>query len=142
MEPKLLGGVSANDLALIRVADVMLLHCEAINELRNGSNTEALGVINQVRARARFDGETEQFVLPDLGQLNKEAFTNAILDERARELGFEGHRWFDLVRMEVLKNRVESAKPGVIVSEKHHLLPIPQGEFLLNPNLGSQNPGY
>ncbi len=136
------GSASTVDLHLIRYADILLLHAEIINELRNGSNAEALQAINQVRARARFDGAEVLPILPDLSRMSKEAFLDVILEERARELGWEGQRWFDLVRTGQLKRLVETAKPGTSVEEKHRLFPIPSSEFILNPNIGNQNPGY
>ncbi len=136
------GGPSGMDLHLIRYADILLCHAEAINELRNGTNAESLQAINLVRARSRFNGNETLDILPDLGRMGKEAFRHAILEERARELGWEGHRWFDLVRMGLLKVKVEEAKSEIIVEDKHSLFPIPSKEFLINPNIGSQNPGY
>lgn len=134
-------GPTSNDLPILRYADVLLTHAEAINGLRNGSNSEALAAINAVRKRARFDGTEELNILPNLGSLNFEDFQTAILAERQRELAWEGHRWFDLVRMEKLEEKVLAAKPGSPVSATHRMLPIPQRERDLNPNL-TQNPGY
>ena len=135
-------GRSPVDFPLIRYADIMLMHAEALNELRNGTSTEALNVINAVRARARFDGTTAVLnILPDLMQLNKENFAAAILEERKRELGWEGHRWFDLVRFGKLEEKVSQAKPGIQVSNTHYLFPIPADEIALN-RLLIQNPGY
>ncbi|MCB0688018.1 MAG: RagB/SusD family nutrient uptake outer membrane protein [Saprospiraceae bacterium] len=134
-------GHSPVDFPLIRFADILLLHAEALNALRNGTSAEALGAINLVRARARFDGTTALDILPDLGKMNKEDFAEAILLERKRELGWEGHRWFDLVRFNKLNEKVLIAKPEISVSDKHNLLPIPNSEITLNPKL-NQNPGY
>jgi hypothetical protein len=134
-------GNSSIDIPLMRYADILLLHAEALNELRNGTSTEALSVINAVRARARFDGTTTQNILPDLGPLNKTLFAEAILQERKYELGWEGHRWFDLIRFGKLEEKVRAAKPGITVMSKHQLFPIPASELALN-RLLNQNPGY
>ncbi|MBK8501364.1 MAG: RagB/SusD family nutrient uptake outer membrane protein [Saprospiraceae bacterium] len=134
-------GNSGIDIPLIRYADILLLHAEALNELRNGTSTEALSVINTVRARARFDGTTVQPILPDLDRLDKASFAEAILQERKYELGWEGHRWFDLIRFGKLEEKVTVSKPGSMVSLTHHLFPIPASELTLN-KLMSQNPGY
>ncbi len=128
---------TANDIPLIRFADALLLQAEVGNELRAGSNAETLGAINAVRARSR----TVPEALPDLGTLNKENFLNAILDERMRELAWEGQRWFDLVRTGTLAERVMQAR-GIAISEKDMRLPIPAPELELNPGLLPQNPGY
>ena len=53
----------------------------------------------------------------------------------------EGQRWFDLVRMEKLTNRVLLAKPTANIQSYHTLFPIPQKERYLNPKL-TQNDGY
>lgn len=134
-------GNSSIDFPLIRFADILLLHAEALNELRNGSSAEALGAINLVRARARFDGSITHDILPDLGRMDKEEFAEAILEERKRELGWEGHRWFDLVRFGQLEQKVKEAKPQSNVSPTHIHLPIPASELRSNKNL-TQNPGY
>lgn len=139
-EPK--AGPTANDLPIIRYADVLLVFAEALNEIRKGSVRESLVAINTIRARARFNGIEEQDILPDLTALGYEDFKEAILAERGRELGWEGHRWFDLVRMGKLEEKVRAAKPNSNVSQTHYLLPIPQRELEKNPHLGPQNPGY
>jgi hypothetical protein len=136
------GGKTINDLPILRYSEILLNHAEAVNELNNGPTAEAYVAINTVRARARFDGLTSQNVLPDLSGLNKEQFREAILLERSKELGWEGHRWFDLVRFDELINQVNISKASVPVTQKHHLLPIPAYELQLNPALGPQNPGY
>ncbi len=59
-----------------------------------------------------------------------------IRHERLVELGFEMHRFFDLVRWGIAANVLEG-----FVAGKHEVFPIPQTERDLNPNL-SQNPGY
>lgn len=130
-----------NDLQLIRYADVLLMYAEALNEINTGSTPEALAAINQVRARARFADGVERDVLPDLTAMGYEAFKEAILEERRLELSWEGHRWFDLVRFGKLEEKVIAAKPNVIVAPRNTLLPIPQRERDINPNL-TQNPGY
>lgn len=134
-------GPTSNDLPVLRYADILLMHAEAINELRNGSNSEGLAAINAVRERARFDGTQSLDILPNLPSLNYQDFKAAILRERRTEFAWEGHRWFDLIRFGELEQRVQAVKPGSAVSETHRLLPIPQKEIDLNPLL-QQNPGY
>jgi len=109
--------------------------------LNNGTTTEALDAINQVRKRARFANGVERNVLPDLSAMGYEAFKDAILEERRKEFVWEGQRWFDLVRFGKLEEKVNIAKPDVPVAPRHNLLPIPQRERDINQNL-TQNPGY
>jgi hypothetical protein len=139
LEPS--GGETANDLPLLRLPDIMLLHAEIINEVRKSTNAEAIQLMNSIRARARFDGTTIQNILPDLVNMNYDQSKEAILLERQRELAYEGYRWFDLVRTGELENKVALAKPSAGVSAAHYLFPIPQREIEKN-SLLVQNPGY
>ena len=67
----------------------------------------------------------------------------AIIHERRMELAFEGHRWFDLIRIDngnYALNFLHSI--GKTNATKERLLfPIPQTEIDANP-LMTQNPGY
>ncbi len=136
-----LGGETANDLPLLRLPDIMLLHVEIINEVRKSTNAEAIQLMNAIRARARFDGTVVHNILPDLSNMNYALSKEAILLERQRELAYEGYRWFDLVRTGELEQKVSLAKPEVNVSSTHYLFPIPQREIEKN-SLLVQNPGY
>lgn len=135
-------GNTEQDFPHIRYSGVLLMYAEALNEVNNGPNADAYDAINAVRARARFDGTTDQSVLPDLSGLDYQSFKDAVLKERRLELCAEGHRWFDLVRHGKLKERVEAAKPNAAVQEFHNRFPLPQREIDLNPKLLPQNTGY
>lgn len=74
----------------LRLSEVLLSYAEAINEFNNGPNSVAYKCVNDVRNRV---GLSE---LP--ANMKKEAFREALLRERALELGFEEVRWYDLVR--------------------------------------------
>lgn len=111
----------------IRFSDVLLMFAEAENEA-NGPTPAAHEAISRVRNRADLDD------LPNT--LDQDAFREAVYTERRHELFFEGHRWYDLVRIGRLKERVEAAKPGVTVNEsRYRLFPIPQEERDVNPML-------
>ena len=109
---------------------------EALNEL-NGPTAEAYAAVNQVRARAR-NGKAGAAPADLLG-LNQTQFRKAVLDERAWELGFEGHRRWDLLRTGTYLDKM--AAVGVKADPKHLLYPIPINEIDVNPAL-EQNPGY
>ena len=69
-----------------------------------------------------------------------------ILNERRKEMAFEGLRWFDLMRTNQVVNRpVEAGSypsyPTVSLTDIRRLFPIPQNELTANPNM-VQNPGY
>jgi hypothetical protein len=75
---------------LLRLPEVLLSYAEAINEAGNGPDATAYQCINRVRARVG---------LPPLANtLNQVEFREAVLKERALELGFEEVRWYDLIR--------------------------------------------
>jgi len=136
------GGNTESDFPYIRYSEVYLILAEALNEQNRGPTAEAYEAINTVRRRARFDGTTEQSVLPDLAGLSYDEFRDAVLLERRKEFVAEGKRWFDLVRMDKLSELVPIAKPGVIPQAYHVLFPIPLEEIDLNQNLLPQNTGY
>lgn len=126
---------------VLRLADVYLMRAEALNEL-SGPTQEAYTMINAIRARARNrDGNSTSSTPADLSGLTQDGFREAVLHERAVELGFEGHRWFDLVRTGRLVETVKAIDPDYPVGEKHLLFPIPPDELILNPLL-KQNPGW
>lgn len=137
-----MAGNTHADFPYMRYSEVLLIYAEALNENNGGPTPEAYGAINEVRRRARFDGISEQDVLPDLSGLTQEQFRDAVLLERRKELVGEGHRWFDLVRMNKLQELVPVSKPNVIPLPNHVLFPLPLTEIDLNPNLLPQNDGY
>ena len=95
---------------LMRYSDVLLMLAEAENEL-NGPTSLAKDALTKVRARAfagsaTYDEDVNQYV----NSLNsKEAFFNAIVNERAWEFGGEGLRKFDLIRWNNYAERIENA---------------------------------
>lgn len=117
---------------VLRYADILLLKAEALNEL--GRSDEAEAPLNDVRQRAG---------LPGVSGLDQASLRDRILHERRMELAFEGHRWFDLIRIQDGQyglNFLHSIGK-VNATQKHLLLPIPQQERDANGNL-TQNPGY
>jgi hypothetical protein len=139
-EPR--GNNTDSDVIYLRTADIMLVYAEALNEINDGPNAVAYEMINKVRERARFNGNTYQSILPDLAGLGYQQFKDAILEERRWELVMEGQRYHDLVRMGKLVEKVNaSGKASSTAQSFHNLLPIPQRERNLNSKL-SQNKGY
>ncbi|MFW6219082.1 MAG: RagB/SusD family nutrient uptake outer membrane protein [Bacteroidota bacterium] len=119
---------------VLRLADVLLMHAEAINEL-NGGSAEAHELLNIVRRRAFKDTDH------DLTGLSQAELREAIYKERRAELFFEGWRWIDLVRTERVTQVMWDAGKTNFDPDKHVLLPIPQNELNINPKL-TQNPKY
>lgn len=118
----------------IRFAEVLLWEAEALAEL--GRITEAGVPLELVRNRARAQANNPATALPKIVTNDKPTMVNAIRHERQVELGFEMHRFFDLVRWGLAASKIPEFKTG-----KHEVFPIPQTEIDLNPKL-TQNPGY
>jgi len=114
----------------IRLADVVLLYAEALNE--NGTSAETvLDLLDPIRVRAGL-AELDHNVLN-----TQDLVRDAILDERRLELAFEGHRWFDLVRTGTVDSEM-----GETINPNYHLFPIPNSEVLASGEIITQNPGY
>lgn len=118
----------------IRYADVLLWEAEALNELNKV--TEASIPLEEVRARARAQSQNSNNILPKIITNNQSEMRLAIQHEREIELGFEMHRYFDLVRWGIAADVL----PG-FVKGKHEVFPLPQTELDLNSAL-VQNVGY
>ena len=79
--------------------------------------------------------------LGDTTASTQQELLTAILQERRVEFFTEGgHRFFDLKRTYELDSALSALKPGWNSTDA--LLPFPESELLLNPNLNPQNPGY
>jgi hypothetical protein len=127
---------SPNNWRYIRYADVLLMYAEALNE--TGSTLQAYQHVDRVRQRAGL--APLSIVRPGLG---KQAFLEQLKHERITELAGEGHRWNDLARWGDLGPQLAPRDPafnGFTVG-KNELLPIPQQEKDINPNL-DQNPNW
>ncbi len=129
------------DLPLFRLPEMYLIYAEAV--LRGGSGGDAgtaLNYINMIRTRA-YGGSTAGNITS--GQLT----LPFILDERARELFWEGFRRTDLIRYGEFTSAsyVWPFKGGVAggtgVADFRNLMPIPVSDLAANPNL-IQNAGY
>jgi len=132
------GTFSSLDFPLFRLADVYLMYSEAV--LRGGtggSTAQALNYFNQIRRRAygNTTGNASAITLDD------------ILNERARELYFEGYRRTDLIRFGKFtgSNYIwpwkGGTKDGRSIEDFRSLLPLPSSDVIANTNL-TQNPGY
>jgi hypothetical protein len=118
----------------IRYAEVLLWEAEALAEL--GQVQQAQAPLEKVRARARAQSEDPTTTLPLVLTTDKTEMIAAIRHERRVELGFEMHRFFDLVRWGIAGDVLPDFQVG-----KHEVFPLPQTEMDLNPFL-DQNPGY
>ena len=127
---------------IYRYADVLLMKAEALSQL--GRFPEALEILNRIRDRAD---------VPPLKLSNSETvYEDAILNERASELAFEGKRWFDLMRMgrrndysrkskliDILVSNVPSTQKRILATKLTNplgwYLPYAKSEIERNKNL-------
>jgi hypothetical protein len=140
---------------LLRYADILLMYAEAENEVNGGPTNDAMEAINKVRRRGfglvlAGDANNTKYDLPS--NLSKYKFFRAIVDERSRELNFEGLRRADLIRwgifVETMKETLNMMEEDALpaneawkkltyknVSSKHIVYPTPAYELELNKML-------
>jgi hypothetical protein len=136
-----LGSNSANsphtdiDFPMFRLGDVYLMMAEA--SLRLGDQGTALQYVNAIRSRAYGNSN-----------FNLASVTlSDIIDERARELQWEGTRRTDLIRFDLFAGATYlwpfkgGDVAGIGIDPYLELYPLPTSDLILNPNL-IQNPGY
>lgn len=129
------------DFPMFRLADVYLMYAEAtVRGAAGGDITRAVNLVNELRERAYGD-DSGNITANELQQ------ENFILDERARELHWEGHRRTDLRRFgqftggEYLWAWKGETQEGSATEEFYEIFPIPSTDINSNLNL-TQNPGY
>ena len=91
----LLKGGNDESVSTFRVAEMYLTAAEAsarLNEL-----TSAIGYLTPLMEK-RLNQSAYTTTLNLVNAMTQEELVDEILDERARELAFEGHRWYDLRR--------------------------------------------
>ncbi|WP_046756672.1 RagB/SusD family nutrient uptake outer membrane protein [Kordia jejudonensis] len=125
--------LSGNDWVVLRYADVLLMHVEAImGSNQSTANGAALTSFQLIRNRA------------GLTDMVTSVTKQELLDERRAELAFENQRLFDLIRFGEAQNVLStfSAANNYTFTATDLLLPIPQREINLSNGLMTQNPGY
>jgi len=127
------------DFPMLRLGDAYLIYAEAFLRGGGGSQLTALNYVNALRVRAYGD-TTGRITAPQLT-------LDFILDERGRELLWEGHRRTDLIRFgkftggSYLRAWKGGVHAGTATNPYLDLYPIPSNELIANPRL-KQNPGY
>jgi len=128
------------DFPIFRLPEMYLIYAESVLRGGTGDLATALSYVNKIRFRGFGNTASGNFNSTDLT-------LQSILDERGRELYWEGHRRTDLIRYGLLttgsyvwpwKGGVAS---GTAVDAKYNLFPIPAANRTANANL-SQNTGY
>lgn len=126
------------DFMVMRLADTYLIAAEAYFQM--GDKEKAANALNTVRRRAAKPGKESTMEISPM-----DVSLDFILDERARELVGEMHRWFTLKRTHTLIRRVREHNPDAAsnIQPYHRLRPIPQSQ--IDRVVGyeyKQNPGY
>lgn len=129
------------DYPMYRLADAYLMYIEAVKRGGGGgSESKAVDLYNRLQQRAYGNNSHNISSLSELTLDN-------LLDERARELYWEGHRRTDLIRFNAFtNNKTWSWKNGVYggtmkIDDKYKLFPIPSTDLDANSNL-QQNQGF
>lgn len=129
---------STRDAFVFRISEMYLIVAEA---LMATDPDQAVNYMNQLREKRAITGKTAQMDITK-SQLN----IDFILDERARELGGEQLRWFDLKRTNKLIERVQAGSPdgGANIKNWHMVRPIPRTQLdaVFNKEEFTQNEGY
>ena len=124
------------DAKVFRTGEMYLIRAEAKAE--SGDLAGAAADLNALRA-ARITGYTSAVFA------SKDALITAIMDERFKELPYEGHRFWDLKRRNLPVTRLVADAPAgattLAAGNFRFLLPIPNSEIQAN-SLIQQNPGY
>jgi len=124
VDPDFIGERTSARPYLMRFSDIALVLAEAAGP------EEGYPLVNTIRARAGIGELTPGLSLGD--------FRAAVIDERKRELAFEGNRLFDLKRTASVTRTVQEASS--LTEDEAAFYPIPQREVDLNPNVpSSQN---
>lgn len=127
------GTLHDDNVKAIRLAEVYLNRAEAY--AKEGEEVLALQDLNYLVQKR--DPEATEISLSGQDLLDR------ILEERRKELAFEGHRLYDLNRNKMNVNIDQGVS---VLSEEYpndrFILPIPLSEINANPNIEPQNPGY
>lgn len=137
--------LSGKDIFFLRYADILLCYAETLNE--TGNTTQAVDIVNnQIRKRAW--GGTLPADKRWSNGMSPDEFRTKMLDERMRELCFEGWRRMDLIRsgklVDLVKARNKWTAQSGTIQQYHNRYPIPLQEIKQNDDIGEsdQNPGY
>jgi len=137
------GSRSAVNIKVIRLSELYLLAAEAALGLPTPDRTKAANYLNEIRKRApALTPATDATVTVDM-----------IMDEKSKEFFMEGHRFFDMIRLnKTIEFNDEFITPAVLITHRDKtitrnfykiILPISQTELDANPAIANQqNPEY
>lgn len=117
-----------------RLSEVYLLKAEAISRSMNSMN-DAKQILKLMMQHA---GVTDLAFIDQIGTYDE--LQLQVFYELSRNLvGEDGQEWMALLRFPLAT--VKTLKPTISTTAQY-ILPIPAHEFLTNPTIGEQNPGY
>ncbi|WP_299583875.1 RagB/SusD family nutrient uptake outer membrane protein [uncultured Sunxiuqinia sp.] len=150
------------DVVYIRYAEVLISYLEAKIEAGDNIDQTLLDqTINMLRSRPSVN-------MPPVTELDVAKLKEIVRRERRIELTFEGLRLWDLIRWDIVKEKMNGPVVGIKITDdpgnytgaiqvnedghyvaythefadKNYLWPIPQREIDINSNLAPNNPGY
>ncbi len=121
-----------NNTIVMRLSEVYLIRAEAL--ARQGKN-DAQADLDVIRQRA------DPQAAP-VAATGDELLAEVLLEKR-KELAFEGHRTWDLMRhkKDIIRTQCTSSICEIIYPNERVVMPIPEAELDANPNI-QQNPGF
>ena len=129
------------DFPVFRLGDVYLMYAEcAVRGASEATMSQALEYVNMLQERANNGSEDNNISMAELN-------LDFLINERSRELYWEGHRRQDLIRFGKFTGGnynwawKGNSQNGIAISNNFKVFPMPQGSLDANPNL-TQNPGY
>lgn len=122
-----------NDVKVFRLSEMYLIRAEAF--FIGGKIEMAQKDLNILRMHRISNYEEESFDKP-------ERLLDAIIEERLKELPYEGHRYFDLKRLGRIIKRGINNSEVLKTTSQHYFIPIPQSEVMANPNIRPNNKGW
>lgn len=126
-----------NDVIYIRLSEMKLTRAEALVRTTGAVSEEAVGLLNDVHQRAFADAnKPAAYTVADFASAND--FLKAVLKERNRELAYENHERYDLVRT---NNLLGDKTLGAVAANKWNA-PIPDYEVRISNGKIKQNTGY
>ena len=118
----------------MRLSEVYLLKAEAIDR-SGGSLSDAKAAVKEVMTHA---GVTD-FSAIDGANTSKDLLLQIYYETVRSLVAEDGQEWMALLRLDF--DTVKQIKP-TITTQAQYILPIPHSEFVYNPTIGDQNPGY
>lgn len=120
---------ATQNLPVIRVAEIYLIHAEAQARVDNAVSPASYASLEKVQERAGVVKPMETYT-------SLAMYIQSIQEEKQRELLFEGETWFDFCRTGLALDKFET-----LDNENYFIYPIPESQRALNPTW-DQNEGY